>query len=239
MIAAIIQARVGSSRLRNKIFKKVGNLVLLKLMISRVRLTKRLDNIIICTTNKKEDNKIVNFSKKYRILYHRGSSSNVMKRYVDTVVKFQIKTIVRLTSDCPLIDPEIIDKMINIYNFKNTDYFSNTCPPENSRYPNGSDVEIFETKTIKKIINKEKRKVFLEHVTHNFWKEGNYKIKILNNNENWSNFRYTLDDYNDFLIISCIIKHFKSKIYKVNTNKIIKFLKSQTFIKKQKLKVLI
>ena len=230
MIAAIIQARVGSQRLRNKIFKKVDGIILLKLMIERVKLSKNIDKIIISTTNKKEDIKIINFCKKNKISFFRGHSQNVMKRYVDTATYFNIQTIIRLTGDCPLVDSEIIDKMIEIFHSNKIDYLSNTCPPNKSKYPDGSDVEIFKSKNLRLILKKEKRKEFLEHVTHNFWKENNYKIKILNNYENWSNFRYTLDYYEDFLVLSEIIKYFKKRIYRIKTKEIVKFLKKNKYI---------
>ena len=141
MIGALIQARMGSKRLPNKVLQKINKRPILDIMIARLKNSKQIEKIIVCTTNKKEDDRIVNFCKKNNINYFRGASQNVMSRYYNAAKKFNIKTIVRLTADCPLIDAKIIDKMLVHYKKIKVDYLANTNPPENSTFPDGTDVE--------------------------------------------------------------------------------------------------
>ena len=102
-----------------------------------------------------------------------------MSRYYNAAKKFNIKTIVRLTADCPLIDAKIIDKMLVHYKKIKVDYLANTNPPENSTFPDGTDVEIFEFNKFSKINLHERRKQYLEHVTYNFWKEKNIYLNYI------------------------------------------------------------
>ena len=236
MIAAIIQARLGSKRLPKKVFYKLGNEYLIKIMIERVKQSKQLDEIIICTSNKLKDDKIAIFCKKNKIKFYRGSENNVMLRYLKTAEKFKVDTIVRLTGDCPLIDPKTIDIMIKKFNKFNCDYLSNTTPPQLATYPDGSDIEVFKYKKLKKIYHKEKRKFYREHVTLNFWQEKSYKSIMLNKMKNYSKYRYTIDYYEDYLLLKEIYKKFKDKIVEIDTDKIVNFLKMNKKIFKINLK---
>ena len=114
MIGALIQARLGSKRLPNKVLKRVNKRILLEIMMSRLSQSKKLEKIIICTTTNKEDDKIVQFCKKNNFLFYRGSSRDVMSRFLKAANKFNISIIVRLTADCPLIDPKFVDKLIDM-----------------------------------------------------------------------------------------------------------------------------
>ena len=225
MIAAIIQARLGSTRFPKKILQKIDNKSILEIMINRVRCSKELKDIIICTTSKKTDDEIVNLCRLLDIKFFRGSEKNVMLRYIQCAKKYNITHIVRLTSDCPFVDPNIIDKMINLYYKSNCDYLANTCPQDKSTFPNGSDVEIFTLDKLSKIYKNEKRSEFREHVTLNFWKEKKYKSLLYKNKSNLSKFRYTLDYPEDLMVIKKIYNNFKKNMSKATTNNIVDFLK--------------
>tara|TARA_B110000003_G_C16587460_1_gene510429 strand:+ start:483 stop:926 length:444 start_codon:yes stop_codon:yes gene_type:complete len=112
----IIQARMNSNRLPNKVLLNYKNLTPLSILIERLKRSKHLNKIIIATTEKKSDNKIVKFCKKNKIFFFRGDENNVLKRYYLAAKKFKVKRIIRITSDCPLIDYRILDNMIK--NFK-------------------------------------------------------------------------------------------------------------------------
>ena len=225
MIGALIQARLGSKRLPNKILKKADNKILLDIMINRLRNSKKIDKIIICTTINKRDDKIVKFCKEKKISFYRGSENNVMLRYVNAAKKYKIDTIVRLTSDCPLIDPVIVDKMITSFFKYKTDYLSNTYPPNQSTFPDGTDVEIFKLNSLIEINKTENRKSYREHVTSNFWKDRKYKSSLYKAGTDLSNFRYTLDYKDDYTVLKKIVENFKSRIYDVDTKEIVAFLK--------------
>ena len=160
----IIQARIGSTRLKGKVLKKYKGLTPLKIMIERLKQCIKIRNITICTTKLSEDNKIVNFCKKEKIKFYRGSKNDVLSRYYETAKKFKSKIIVRVTSDCPLVDYRIINDMLNNFLKSKNEYYANSYPLPTT-YPDGMDIEIFKYSTLKKT-NKE---AFLpserEHVT--------------------------------------------------------------------------
>ena len=115
MIGAIIQARMGSSRLPGKVLKNVDGMTLLEYQISRIKKSKNINKIIVATTINNIDDEIADFCKNRDISYFRGSENDVLSRYYDCAKLNKIETIVRITADCPLIDPIIIDK-VRIFN---------------------------------------------------------------------------------------------------------------------------
>ena len=141
-IGVIIQARMSSTRLPNKIMLNLVEKPVLWHVIERCKKAK-VDEVIIATSKNKENNVIEEFCKQYEVSYFRGSENDVLKRYYDTAKKFNLDIIIRITSDCPLISPEIIDNLINEFNYGKADYISNVS---NRSYPRGLDVEIFSLK---------------------------------------------------------------------------------------------
>ncbi len=129
MIAAIIQARLGSKRFPNKILKKINNKeTVLDYIIKRISKSKKINKIIIATTKNKNDDKIERYLKKKKILFFRGSEKNVLSRYYFCSKKFKANLIVRITSDCPLVDPKIVDKMIDTFKKKKIGLFNKYSP---------------------------------------------------------------------------------------------------------------
>ena len=139
MIAAIIQARMGSSRLPNKVLMDIHGKPSLKFMIDRVAKSKYIEKIIIATTKDERDKVIVDFCIKNNILFYCGSENDVLDRYYQASKNNGVKTIVRLTSDCPLIDPDQIDKTINLFFGKAVNYAANAVPPDVKKYPEPND----------------------------------------------------------------------------------------------------
>ena len=222
-IAIIIQAHMSSKRLPGKVMLKYKNYNLLSLLLKRLKNGAKIKKIIIATTKNPRDVKIVNFCKKNKILFYRGSENDVLSRYYETAKKFKIKTIVRITSDCPLIDVSTLNKMVLIFKKKKLDFFSNTVPHP-CKFPDGSDIEIFNFKTLRKshkdaILPSER-----EHVTFFMWKTKNFRIKKLYSKKNLSKYRYTVDYIGDFKLISSMIDHFGKKIEKINMDQIINYI---------------
>ena len=114
-IVAIIQARMGSTRLPGKIFMDIMGKPLFWHFMERIKRAKNVDRMIIATTNKKEDACICEFAIKNNISFYRGKEKNVLDRFYQTAIKYRVKNILRVTSDCPLISPEIIDKIVYEY----------------------------------------------------------------------------------------------------------------------------
>lgn len=226
-IGCIIQARVLSTRLPAKILLNGVDKPLLLHTIERLKQSKRLGKIIVATSNLKIDNVIFNLCRKNKILVFRGHPTNLLKRYYNCAKKFNLKNIVRITSDCPLIDPKLVDLMINKFTKIKTDYLSNNHPPS---FPDGFDVEIFSFQSIQKAYFEAKEDFQREHVTPFIWdqpKKFSIKNHYYKEEKNLHNkFRLTLDYVEDYFVISQIYNALYLK------NKYFTFKQTLNFIKK-------
>ncbi|MBI4779667.1 glycosyltransferase family protein [Candidatus Falkowbacteria bacterium] len=204
MITAIIQARTGSSRLPEKVLKEVCGKTLLEHQILRVKRAKLLDRIIVATTDKPADDPIAEIAKKTGVDIFRGSEADVLDRYYKAAKKYNASEIVRLTGDCPLIDPVIIDLVIDYY-LKNKnlyDYASNVRPPT---FPDGLDVEVFSMATLEKAWQEAKLPSEREHVTAYIGKNPEiFRLGIVENAKDLSYLRMTIDEPADWELISKI-----------------------------------
>ncbi len=210
MIGCIIQARMGSTRLPGKVMELLdGKNSSLHYTINQLKNSSNLDKIFIATTNLSEDDVIEEFSKNNKIECFRGNSNDVLDRFYECAKKFKLKTIVRITADCPLIDPEIVDSMIEIFNSGKYDYVHNMEP---RTFPDGLDTEVFTFKILEEawknaILPSEK-----EHVTPYFRNnKDNFKIKNVINTKNLSSHRWTLDYQEDLDLIRNIVKEIKNR----------------------------
>lgn len=220
----IIQARMGSTRLPNKILLQYKKFTPLDILIKRLKKSKYIDEIFIATTRNKADKKIVAFCKKNFIRYFIGSTNNVLSRYHHTATKYKIENIIRITSDCPLVDYRVIDQMIKIFKKKKVDYLANTYPLP-SKYPDGMDIELFTKNTLQKSYNKAVLPSEKEHVTPYMWKYNKFNIYKKNYKKNLSKYRFCLDYNDDFKLLCEFIDNFKSNIYSLSMEKIINFVK--------------
>ena len=173
MIGAIIQARMGSSRLPGKVLKELHGKTVLERVVDRVALSELLDTVVVATSDAPIDDEIVKFCTERDINYFRGSEADVLSRYRCCAEAHDLSTIVRVTADCPLIDAEVIDHTIELFHDNKLDYASNTVPPETSRWPDGSDVEVFSIDALRLADEKATLEADREHVTFYFWKNTN------------------------------------------------------------------
>ena len=210
-IAIFLAARLGSKRLPNKHFLEINsNLRVIDLCILRLKKSKLVTKIFLCTTKKKEDNKFKDICKLYNIKLFRGSTNNVAKRIIDCANENSIKTIVRITADCPIIDPKLIDQCIKLHFNKKSDYTSNTLKLS---FPDGLDVEVINLDKLIMSQKISKSKYNKEHVTSfikssKLFKKYNYK-----NIKNYSNRRWTLDNLKDYSFLKKVVKHFSKNIF--------------------------
>ena len=174
--AIILQARLGSKRFPGKVLKKINGKTILEYTIKRLKKTKLSKNIIVATTKREEDQKIIKVAKKTNCHTFRGSTNNVLNRYYKAAVHYKVKNIVRICSDCPLIDPKIINKVYFFYLKNNYDYVSNKIFPS---YPPGMGVEILNFQSLKKANKLTKNSYDKEHVTAYIYKNPK-KFKIKN-----------------------------------------------------------
>ena len=196
-LGIIIQARSSSKRLPNKVLFRLGKRSILEHVIDRVKKVYFKKRIIIATTKNKKDQKIAQIAKKNECLFFRGSEKNVLKRYFDCSKKFKLKTIIRICSDSPFIDPKIIEKGYNIFIKKKYDYVSNIIIPS---YPAGMSVEIFNFKSLQKANKSKTDDKEKEHVTPYIYRNKKiFKIKNFKAKKNYKKYRFTIDYKKDFI----------------------------------------
>ena len=210
-IAIFLAARSGSKRLPNKHFLEINsNLRIIDLCILRLKKTKLVNKIFLCTTKKKEDDKFKDVCKLHKIELFRGSTNNVAKRIIDCAKENSIKTIVRITADCPIIDPKLIDECIKLHFKKKSDYTSNIL---NLTFPDGLDVEVIDLNILIKSQKISKSKYNKEHVTFFVKKSKLFKKHNYKNFIDYSNRRWTLDNLKDYFFLKKIIRYFSKNIF--------------------------
>ena len=228
-IVAIIQARLNSKRFKNKILQKIQNKELLIILIERLKKCKMLDDIIVAIPDTSTNNKLENFLKKKKIKFFRGSEQNVLDRYLKCCQKNKIKNLVRITSDCPLIDPKILDKMAGEFQNKKLDYLSNI---QKRTFPDGMDIEFITSKSLEianenVIYNYDK-----EHVTPYIIRSKIFKKKNFENKIDYSDIRITVDYPSDLKVIKKIIKNSPNNLF-CSHDEIIKIFKTLYPLKKK------
>jgi spore coat polysaccharide biosynthesis protein SpsF len=212
MIIAIIQARMGSTRLPGIVLKEAAGKPMLKYQIDRVRQSTLLDKIIVATSTLKQDDVIEKFCTQDGIECFRGSENDVLDRYYQCAKLHDPDIIVRLTADCPLSDPVVIDAVIKLFIDTNADYAANTVPPEKSKYPDGCDVEVFSMKALERAHRDATSMKDREHVTFYFWKYDNgFNTAQLDNDKDYSKYRFTVDYPEDLEVVEYIIKELKKR----------------------------
>ena len=211
-VVCIVQARKNSIRFPSKVLKKIKNKPILELLLLRLKKSKAINQIVLATSNKTENIDLAKIAKKMNINIFYGSENNVLDRYYKCSKNFNSDIIVRVTGDCPIIDPDIIDQMIS--NFKrldNLDYLSNTI---DRTFPDGLDVEIFTNKALSKAKKMAKTDYDKEHVTTYFVKNKKFRKTNFRQKIDMSRERWTLDTFEDYKFIEKIYLSFKSLYFK-------------------------
>ena len=228
MIAAIIQARMGSTRLPGKVLMDLNGIPMLQYQVDRVVKSKLIEQVVVATSTLPQDDEIATFCKKNNIAFFRGSENDVLSRYYEASVEYKADIIVRLTADCPLIDPAVIDMTIGLFTKNSLDYSVNTVPPATSCFPDGSDVEVFSIQALERANQEATSKEDREHVTFYFWKseeKDTFKIAQLGNHENWSKYRFTVDYPEDYEVVLKIDQELKKRNQFGTLEEIINILK--------------
>jgi spore coat polysaccharide biosynthesis protein SpsF len=207
-VGCIIQARMGSTRLPGKVMMTVDKKnPVLYYVISQLQHSKFLNKIVIATTDLKEDDKIVEFAQNLGIDYFRGSSSDVLDRYYQCAKKFSFSTIVRITSDDPLIDPEIVDQVIKKFYSGSYDYVTNTLP---RTFPYGTETEVLTFEALHIAWIEAKQSYEREHVTPYLYNNPDkFKIGSLIHSKNISFLRWTVDKQTDLELVRIIVSKIK------------------------------
>ena len=229
MIGCIIQARMSSTRLPGKVMKRIDNEnTILDCVINQLQSSKEIKNLVIATTEQKEDDVIVEFLQKRKVKYFRGSKQDVLDRYYQCAKKFGFSEIIRITSDNPLIDYEIVDVTVKRFKSNNYDYITTDLPLNtfHRTYPSGYSVEVFTFSALENAWKNAKLLSEREHVTPYFYKNKEiFQQTSIENYEDLSRFRCTVDTKYDLELIQKIYSNIKKrpillpdviKLFKVN-----------------------
>jgi spore coat polysaccharide biosynthesis protein SpsF len=210
MIGCIIQARIGSTRLPGKVMQKIDNVnTVLDYVINQVKASKKIEKIIVSTTTLPEDDIICEYLNLQKIKFFRGSSEDVLDRYYQCAKEFSLENIVRITADNPLIDPNVIDIIIDKYKNNKCDMVSNAI---HRTFPYGTEVEVFSFKTLERTWKNAVKKSEREHVTPFIYDLKNKFVLInIENEENISHIRYTVDRIEDLKLVKEIIKNIQTR----------------------------
>lgn len=206
----IIQARMSSERLPGKIMREIQGLPIVEITYKRISRSKKLNKVIIATTNNSNDDLLCEYLNKKKIDFFRGDENNVLKRFYSLAKKYEPKNIIRITSDCPLVDYRMLDEMIDYYELKKLDYYSNCWPPT---FPDGVDIEIFTYKSLIETFKSAKSKHDKEHVTTYIKKNIKFKKDNYTSDVDFSHLRWTIDEDVDFILVKKIFSHFKNTIF--------------------------
>lgn len=205
----MIQARTDSSRLPNKVLEIIEDKPLLWHVINRAKQVKNVDQIILITTRREIDEKLIDIANESQILSFRGDELDVLNRHYQCALEFNADPIIRITSDCPLIDPVLVEEILELFSSNNYDFVSNTI---SSTYPDGLDTEIFSFMALKQAVDKAKLKSEREHVT-SYIKNNPRKFKLYNykNEQDYSKFRWTVDEKSDLEFVRRIYFEMRPK----------------------------
>ena len=208
IIAGIIQARIGSTRLKGKILADINGEPMLYRVYKQIENCKLLNKVIIATTFLEEDNETVKFLEKNNIEYFRGEPTNVLDRYFECAKKINADIVVRMTADNPLMDPDVIDRVIQHYTENDFDYIANNNP---RTYPYGMDVEVFSFNALEKAWLKSTLPSEKEHVTGYIINNEIFKKDNVSLEEDFSNIRITVDRTRDLELIREIYSRIKDR----------------------------
>ncbi len=204
---AIIQARMGSTRLPGKVMKELRGKTVLAHVIFRVQACLLIDEVVVATTTSKADDVIVAEVERCRVKWFRGSEEDVLERYYLAAQEYNADVVVRVTSDCPLFDHEVLSQMLEYFKEETfeglqIDYLSNCL---NRSYPRGLDVEVFTFEVLEKAFTRAQNPYEREHVTPYIYQHPEiFSLHTQTNDDDLSNYRWTLDTEDDWKLIEAV-----------------------------------
>lgn len=231
MIGAIVQARMGSTRLPGKALHRVLGRPLLGHLLDRLLLSRRLETIVIATTTSDIDRRIKAFAEAEGVLAFAGSEDDVLDRYYRAAEQYKIDPVVRITADCPLLDPAVVDLVIERFLDGGTDYVSNAAPPPVT-YPDGMDVEVFSFAALQRAWREAVKPSDREHVTFYLWNHPERFIaKRVDHSPDWSGYRLTVDCPDDLRVVEAVIIELLSQDPRAGLEQIVSYLERNPGVK--------
>ncbi len=210
---AIIQARIGSTRLPGKVLENLAGEPMLVRVVNRTQRAKTLGSAVVATTTLPADDVIAHLCQERGWPCFRGSEEDVLDRYYRAALKFQAEVIVRITSDCPLIEPEIIDRTVNEFlgHYPAVDYVSNNLV---RTFPRGLDVEVVSLAALSRAWREDADTAWREHVTPYIYRHPEkFKLHNVANDTDYSSMRWTVDTAEDLAFVRRIYQHFNNDTF--------------------------
>ena len=205
---AIIQARMASTRLPGKVMLPISARPMLAVLLERLSRANSLDKIMVATTSAPDDNPIANLTKEIGHQVYRGSEKDVLGRYFEAAKNTQARAVVRITADCPLVDPDIVDSVVDAFFQNDVDYASNVSP---ATFPDGLDVEVFTFEALSTANSYAQDSLEREHVTPYIRNSDHFSSFNLAHPIDLSAERWTVDEPEDFEVIKNVFEHFSPK----------------------------
>ena len=202
---AIVQARMGSSRLPGKVMRAVDGEPMIDILLTRLSQAKELDQIVVATSDSPGDEVLAAHVTAAGYLCVRGSRVDVLARYMKAAEACGAEVVVRITGDCPLIDPELVDQIVRGFHESGLDYYSNNLNPT---YPDGLDAEVFSIAALRRAHREAHTDYDREHVTPYLKAPGNFRTGTHSNNEDLSALRWTVDHAVDLKLVDAVMRHF-------------------------------
>lgn len=208
-VVALVQARMGSTRLPNKVMKSIGGIPMIELLLSRLSRAKEVDLIAVATSVDVRNQPLVEHVRKLGYACEQGSENDVLDRFVQAAKTHQADVVVRITGDCPLVDSELVDEVIRRFKSLEVDYFNNVSPPT---YPDGLDIEVFTFNALEQASQATSKPYDREHITPYLRESGMFKTASMQHSQDLSALRWTVDEPADFAVIEKVFQNFHPRI---------------------------
>jgi spore coat polysaccharide biosynthesis protein SpsF len=218
----VLQARMSSTRLPGKVMSQINGHPMIYWEISRISKAKLVNKTVVAISDQSSDDILANYLESIHQEYIRGSLDNVLGRYVKAEENYNPSAIIRLTADCPLVMPELIDQFLEIFHKSDFDYLSNTLELS---YPDGLDIEIIKPGIFKKLLEFNLSEEEKEHVTLGIYsRKDKFRTHNVSNKTNISDFRWTVDTLDDLAFVKSVYAHFESKEMNFTFEDVLKYV---------------
>jgi spore coat polysaccharide biosynthesis protein SpsF len=207
-VAAIIQGRMGSSRLPGKILRDIAGQPMLAWVVERVRMAKTVDEVVVATTSDASDDPAVDYCVQQGYPVYRGSLYDVLDRFYQAAQLYSADIVVRITADCPLIDPAVIDRTVFALIENDADFSANRLPPPWKRtYPIGLDTEVCTFEALERAWHEATAPHEREHVLPYLYEEpGRFKIQVVDAEQDFGHLRWTVDTPEDLRVVRRLVE---------------------------------